>query len=92
MGTGLPPRLASVYAKVAERLPEHRFVIRRLISEDETFLELCAEFSDAQTALERRLVQDNRTNAGSEDEWTEIVARLAAEILTYVTARQARST
>jgi hypothetical protein len=91
MSTSLPPRLASTYTAVAERLPEHRFMIRRLISEDETFLEMCAEFLEARTAMERRLVQDNRTNAESEAEWTEIVERLAAEILTYVMARQARS-
>lgn len=92
MSTALQPRLALTYTVVAERLPEYRFFIRRLIAEDEAFQELCAEFSEARTALETRLAKDNQANAGSEAEWTEIVERLAAEILTYVMARQAKST
>jgi hypothetical protein len=91
MSTGLPPRLASTYAAVAEQLPEHRFLIRRLISEDEAFLELCAEFSEARTAQKRRLVQPNRTNTESEVEWAVIVERLAVEILTYVMVRHIKS-
>ncbi|MBN2629916.1 MAG: hypothetical protein JXR75_05190 [Rhodobacteraceae bacterium] len=90
MSTELEPSLASTYALVADRLPEHRFLIRRLISEDEAFLEMCSEFSEARAALERRLDQDGRTTAGSAAEWTEIVERLTAEISTYITSRQAK--
>jgi hypothetical protein len=48
---GLPPRLASTYTATAERLPEHRFLIRRLIAKDKAFLELCIECLEARTAL-----------------------------------------
>lgn len=90
MTSGPPQRLVFIYAVVAKRLPEHQFVIRRLIAMDDAFRDMCDEFAEACTALERRSNQPDRKSAESESEWTDIVERLASEILAYVMARQTK--
>lgn len=90
MITVLSRRVAWVYGLVAEALPAHRLMIRRLIVADDEFRELCDEFAEAKLALSSRTNPGSDGTAGSETEWSEIVEHLKAEILTYITDHQAK--
>jgi hypothetical protein len=77
----LPHRTERAYCFVAEKLPGHEFLIRRLITSDTTFRELCEELADAQTTMTRATSSNDEPRADHANEWEEIVERLTSEIL-----------
>jgi hypothetical protein len=69
-------------AAALRRFPQAEFAIRRLMSRDETFCDICVELADAELALSKVPDTPPELAAARHLEWGELVDRLAAELAT----------
>lgn len=68
------------YLAAARRFPYAEFTIRRLISQNETFRDICEELAEAETALSMVPETPSEIREARRREWQEIVERLVAEV------------
>lgn len=68
------------YLAAARRFPYAEFTIRRLISQSETFRDICEELAEAEIALSMVSETPSEIREARRQEWQEIVERLVAEV------------
>ena len=71
--------------------PARRHALEALVAADETFRSLCSDLAEAQAALQRWRTSASPVREKRCSEYEELVASLAAEIVSYLDAAEAGS-
>jgi hypothetical protein len=74
-----------------QRFPDRRYALEALAARDESFRSLCADFGEAQAALQRWRASASAVRERRCAEYEELVESLAAEIASSLEAAEAGS-
>ncbi len=84
-----PNHIDRRYAAAVRRFPHSELAIRRLLSQSETFRDMCEELADAEQALANVTAVQPAVLVARQMEWEEVVDRLFGEIKVALNQSQA---
>lgn len=77
---GGPTGIGQAFAAASRRFPRSEFAIRKLMSHNEAFRDMCDELAEAELALENVSGIPLYLREARRAEWQELIDRLVAEI------------
>ncbi|WP_442580555.1 hypothetical protein ACSBOB_00685 [Mesorhizobium sp. ASY16-5R] len=84
METGKPIIRKQAFTAAARRFPDAEFAIRKLMTDSETFRDICEELAEAEWALTSVAETPAALRDARKIEWQELIDRLAAELATVL--------